>query len=154
MTDTIDKERRSRIMSAIRSQGTRPEMQVRSALHRQGFRFRLHIKKLPGTPDLVLKKYKAVIFINGCFWHQHLNCKVAHIPKTRSQFWQKKFTRNMVRDQKILYQLKMIGWRTAILWECGLTKSRKDETLYRLAVWLRWGGEYLEIPVYDEFSEQ
>jgi DNA mismatch endonuclease, patch repair protein len=141
-------------MSAVRSHGTRPEKLVRSALHRKGFRFRLQIKQLPGTPDLVLRKYKAVIFINGCFWHQHQNCKAAHIPKTRSEFWQKKFTRNVVRDQKVLYQLKILGWRTAIIWECSLTKKQQENTLRRLALWLGWGGEYLEIPVYDEFSEQ
>jgi DNA mismatch endonuclease, patch repair protein len=141
-------------MSAIRSVGTRPEKRVRSALHRQGFRFRLHIKRLPGTPDLVLSKYKAVIFINGCFWHQHTNCKHSHIPQTRSEFWQKKFSRNMARDQKVMYQLKIMGWRAAIIWECGLTKKCQEDTLRRLALWLRWGSEYIEIPVYDEFSEQ
>jgi DNA mismatch endonuclease, patch repair protein len=154
LTDRIDKAARSRIMSAIRSVGTRPEIQVRSALHRQGFRFRLHIKRLPGTPDLVLRKYKAVVFINGCFWHQHDNCKASHIPQTRSEFWQKKFTRNVVRDQKVMYHLKLLGWRVAIIWECGLTKKHQDDTLRRLALWLRWGSEYLEIPVYDEFNEQ
>lgn len=154
MTDRIDKETRSRIMSAIRSVGTRPEKRVRSALHSQGFRFRLHIKHMPGTPDLVLRKYKAAIFINGCFWHQHVNCKAAHIPQTRSEFWQNKFTRNVVRDQKVMHQLKMLGWRVAIIWECGLTKKRQEDTLRRLTLWLRWGSEYLEIPVYDEFSEQ
>lgn len=153
MTDHIDKETRSRIMAAVRSYGTRPEKRVRSALHRQGFRFRLHIKQLPGTPDLVLRKYKAVIFINGCFWHQHVNCKGSHIPQTRSEFWQKKFARNVVRDQKVLYQLKIMGWRAAIIWECGLTKKLQEDTIKRLALWLRWGGEYLEIPIYDEFSE-
>jgi DNA mismatch endonuclease, patch repair protein len=154
LADRIDKATRSRIMSAVRSVGTRPEMRVRSALHRQGFRFRLHIKQLPGTPDLVLRKYKAVIFINGCFWHQHTHCKHSHIPQTRSEFWQKKFNRNVARDQKVMYQLKVMGWRAAIIWECGLTKKMQEESLKRLALWLRWGSEYIEIPVYDEFSEQ
>ncbi|NOU20389.1 MAG: DNA mismatch endonuclease Vsr [Methyloglobulus sp.] len=154
MTDRIDKETRSRIMAAVRSYGTRPEKRVRSALHRQGFRFRLHIKQLPGTPDLVLRKYKAAIFINGCFWHQHQNCKAAHIPQTRSEFWQKKFTRNELRDQKVLHQLKIMGWRAAIIWECGLSRKQQEDTLRRLALWLKWGGEYLETPVYDEFNEQ
>lgn len=154
MTDCVDQSTRSRIMSAIRSVDTRPEKWVRSALHRQGFRFRLHPKQLPGTPDLVLRKYKAVIFINGCFWHQHPNCKAAHLPKTRCEFWQKKFTRNTVRDQQVLYQLKIMGWRTAILWECGLNKKHQENTLRRLALWLNGKSEYLEIPVYDEFNEQ
>lgn len=141
-------------MAAVRSYDTRPEKWVRSVLHRQGFRFRLHNKQLPGTPDLVLRKYKAVIFINGCFWHQHQNCKVAHVPQTRREFWQKKFIRNVVRDQKVMYQLKMLGWRAAIIWECGLNKKQQEATLRRLVFWLRHGGEYLETPVYDEFSEE
>ncbi|SJM89484.1 XorII very short patch repair endonuclease Vsr [Crenothrix polyspora] len=153
MTDRIDQASRSRIMSAIRSHSTRPEMKVRSALHKAGFRFRLHAKKLPGTPDLVLRKYKAIVFINGCFWHQHPHCKNSHIPKTHSEFWRHKFARNVARDQKVLYQLKLMGWRVAILWECGLTKKQFETTLERLALWLKWGGEYLEIPVYDEFYE-
>ncbi|NOT86043.1 MAG: DNA mismatch endonuclease Vsr [Methylococcaceae bacterium] len=154
MTDRIDQPTRSRIMAAIRSVDTRPEKCVRSALHEQGFRFRLHPKQLPGTPDLVLRKYKTVIFINGCFWHQHQNCKAAHLPKTRCEFWQKKFARNVARDQNVLYQLKIMGWRTAILWECGLHKKPQENTLRRLALWLKGGDEYLEIPVYDEFNEQ
>jgi DNA mismatch endonuclease, patch repair protein len=101
-----------------------------------------------------MKKYKAAIFINGCFWHQHQNCSTSHAPKTRSEFWQKKFTRNMVRDQKTLYHLKTLGWRVAIIWECGLAKKQFGNTLERLALWLKCGGEYLEIPVYDEFTEQ
>jgi DNA mismatch endonuclease, patch repair protein len=142
------------MMASVRSFGTRPEKRVGSALHRKGFRFRLHKKQMPGTPDIVLKKFNAVIFINGCFWHQHDNCKGSHIPQTRREFWQEKFTRNAVRDQKVLHPLKIMGWRAAILWECGLTKKREEETLHRLVLWLRWGGEYLEIPVYNEFTEQ
>lgn len=141
-------------MGSIRSQGTHPEKWVRSALHRQGFRFRLQDKKIPGTPDLVLRKYNALIFINGCFWHQHSNCKTTHIPKTRIEFWQKKFFRNLLRDQKVLHQLKIMGWRVAVIWECALTKKRQQETLARLVLWLKWRSEYLEIPVYDEFIEQ
>lgn len=154
MIDHLDQKTRSRMMAAVRSFNTQPEKRVRSALHRLGFRFRLHNKKLPGTPDLVLRKYKAVVFINGCFWHQHVNCKHSHIPKTRSEFWQKKFSRNVIRDQNVMYQLKIMGWRAAIIWECGLTKKRRDDTVKRLVLWLRWGSEYIEIPVYDEFNEQ
>lgn len=153
MADRIDQASRSRIMSAIRSHSTRPEIKVRSALHKAGFRFRLHAKKIPGTPDLVLRKYNAALFINGCFWHQQHNCKSSHIPQTRSEFWRQKFARNVARDQKVLYQLKIMGWRVAILWECGLTKKQLEITLKRLSLWLKWGGEYLEIPVYDEFYE-
>jgi DNA mismatch endonuclease (patch repair protein) len=109
MTDCVDKATRSRTMAAIRSKDTKPEKWVRSALHKQGFRFRLHNKKLPGSPDLVLRKHHAVIFINSCFWHQHEGCKAAHLPKTRCNFWGKKFARNVARDQKVLYQLKVAG---------------------------------------------
>ncbi|MFI3198282.1 MAG: DNA mismatch endonuclease Vsr [Methylococcaceae bacterium] len=153
MIDRIDKATRSRTMAAIRSKDTKPEKCVRSALHRQGFRFRLHNKKLPGTPDLVLRKYHAVIFVNGCFWHQHQGCNSAHLPKTRQEFWEKKFTRNVARDQKVLYQLKVLGWRAAIVWECGLKKKIRGATLQHLAAWLCSGAEYFEMPVYDEFSE-
>jgi len=152
MADRIDTAARSRTMAAIRSKNTRPEKWVRSALHRQGFRFRLHNKKLPGSPDLVLKKYHAVIFINGCFWHQHEGCAAAHLPKTRTDFWQNKFARNVVRDQKVLYQLKILGWRTAIVWECGLKKKCRDDTLQHLQAWLNGSTEYFEMPVFDEFS--
>jgi DNA mismatch endonuclease, patch repair protein len=154
MIDRFDKEKRSKIMRAIRSSNTRPEKKVRSALHRAGFRFRLCKKDLPGTPDIVLPKYKAAIFVNGCFWHQHEECKTSHLPYSRREFWQNKFSRNMLRDQKVLYQLKIMGWRVAVLWECGLNRKFQAETFTRLFNWLKWGGEYLETPVYDEFSEE
>jgi DNA mismatch endonuclease, patch repair protein len=141
---------RSRTMSAIRSKNTKPEKWVRSALHGKGFRFRLHNKQLPGSPDLVLPKYHAVIFVNGCFWHQHHGCKVAHIPKAKHEFWQKKFERNMARDQKVLYGLKLAGWRVAIIWECGLAKATKDYTLQHLAIWLHSPAEYFETPIYED----
>lgn len=153
MVDRIDKATRSRTMAAIRSQNTKPEKWVRSALHQHGFRFRLHNKKLPGSPDMVLHKYKAAIFINGCFWHQHPHCKVAHLPETRQTFWQNKFAQNMARDQKVLYQLKVLAWRAATVWECGLKKRLRDETLQCLCQWLEGKAEYFEMPVYDEFNE-
>jgi len=125
LADRIDKDTRSRIMSVVRRYGTRPEKRVRSALHSQGFSFRLHSKQLPRSPDVVLRKFKAVIFINGCNRHQNVNCKATHIPQTRSEFWKKKFVRNVVRDQKVMYQLKMLGWRVAIIWESGLIKNNR-----------------------------
>ncbi len=146
MVDRLDKETRSRTMAAIRSRDTKPEKWVRSELHRQGFRFRLCNKQLPGSPDLVLRKYKAVIFINGCFWHQHSYCKAGHIPETRREFWEKKFAQNMARDQKVLYQLKMMGWRSAVVWECGLKKRIREANLKQLVHWLNEGDEYIEIP--------
>jgi DNA mismatch endonuclease (patch repair protein) len=154
MVDRMDKETRSKTMRAIRSANTRPEKWVRSALHKAGFRFRLFKKNLPGTPDIVLRKYNAAIFVNGCFWHQHPDCKSSHVPHTRREFWQKKFARNSMRDQRVLYHLKVMGWRVAVLWECGLNRKRQAETFTRLINWLKWGGEYLEIPVNDEFNEE
>lgn len=154
MVDRINKETRSRTMAAIRSRDTKPEKWIRTELHKRGFRFRLHNKQLPGSPDLVLRKYHAAIFINGCFWHQHQKCKVAHIPETRREFWERKFDRNIARDQKVLYQLKVMGWRTAVVWECGLGKRNRDDTLHHLMAWLEnQGAEYFEVPVYDEFTE-
>lgn len=153
MTDRIDAASRSRTMAAIRSQHTQPEQWVRSLLHKQGFRFRLHNKKLPGSPDLVFRKYHAVVFINGCFWHQHQGCKASHLPKTRTDFWAQKFANNSARDQKVLYQLKVLGWRAAIVWECGLKPKTRAATVQHLAAWLRTQAEYFEMPVYDEFSD-
>ncbi len=154
MTDVFDAKTRSWVMSRARGRDTLPERIVRSLAHSMGYRFRLCVTGLPGRPDLVFARRRAVVFVHGCFWHQHQNCKHSHIPQTRSEFWQKKFTRNVLRDQKVIYQLKMLGWRTAIIWECGLNKIQYEDTVKRLVLWLRWRGEYLEIPVYDEFNEQ
>ncbi|MCX7098952.1 MAG: DNA mismatch endonuclease Vsr [Methylococcales bacterium] len=153
MVDRIDPASRSRTMAAIRSQHTKPEKWVRSALHKQGFRFRLHNKRLPGSPDIVLRQYHAALFINGCFWHQHDGCKSSHLPKTRQEFWAQKFASNRARDQKVLFQLKVLGWRVAVVWECGLGNKHRMATMQHLVAWLRSSSEYFEVPVYDEFSD-
>ncbi len=111
-------EQRSRNMSAIKSKNTKPEIKVRKILHSMGYRFRLHSKGLPGSPDIVLPKYKTVIFVHGCFWHRHENCKYASTPKTRQEFWENKFNANKIRDQKILKEIKSLGWKFIIIWEC------------------------------------
>ena len=111
-------EQRSRNMSAIKSKNTKPEIAVRKLLHTMGYRFRLHKKDLPGSPDIVLPKYKTVIFVHGCFWHRHQNCKYASNPKTRVEFWNKKFKDNIERDIKNLEKLKSLGWESKIIWEC------------------------------------
>ena len=111
-------ERRSRNMSAIKSKNTKPEIAVRKLLHSMGYRFRLHRKDLPGSPDIVLPKYKTVIFVHGCFWHRHENCKYASNPKTRVEFWNKKFKDNIVRDIKNQEKLKSLGLKSKIIWEC------------------------------------
>ena len=111
-------EQRSRNMSAIKSKNTKPEIAVRKLLHSMGYRFRLHRKDLPGSPDIVLAKYKTVIFVHGCFWHRHENCKYASIPKTRKEFWEKKFQANVKRDLEIQEKIKNIGWKYVLIWEC------------------------------------
>src|SRR6185437_15672655 len=110
-------------MGRIRGKNTAPEILVRSSLHRLGFRFRLHAKSLPGKPDIVLPKWKAVIFVNGCFWHRHRNCPQAYTPKSRVGFWKSKFAATVRRDAKKLRQLHRAGWQTFTIWECDLQKS-------------------------------
>jgi DNA mismatch endonuclease (patch repair protein) len=118
LTDVLSPERRSWNMSRIRGSDTRPEMQVRSALHRAGFRFRLHRKDLPGRPDIVLPKYKTVVFVHGCFWHRHPRCRWAYEPKSRTVFWNEKFRRNVERDRRNASELRRLGWRVVTVWEC------------------------------------
>ena len=120
--DRLTKEQRSWNMSRIRSRNTSPELRVRSFLHSAGFRFRLHEKKLPGCPDIVLPKYETVIFVHGCFWHRHSGCRLAYTPKTRVEFWQEKFRQNVERDRKKEKQLLESGWKVLTVWEC-MTQS-------------------------------
>jgi len=116
--DRLSKPQRSWIMAQIKSCNTRPEIIVRSALHRLGFRFRLNYKKLPCKPDIVLPRLKVAIFVHGCFWHQHSGCKISHVPKSQTHFWQKKFLRNIARDNKNEQLLLSLGWRVITIWEC------------------------------------
>ena len=118
MTDTISKERRSWNMSRIRGKNTKPELIVRSMLHRMGYRFRLHRKNLPGCPDIVLPKHRTVIFVHGCYWHRHPRCRYAYEPKSRTEFWNRKFQENVKRDKKNQAQLEELGWRVRVVWEC------------------------------------
>ena len=111
-------EQRSRNMSAIKSKNTKPEIKVRKVLHSMGYRFRLHSKNLPGSPDIVLPKFKTVIFVHGCFWHRHMNCKYASTPKTRQEFCNKKFEENIKRDSEIQGKIKNLDWRSVVIWEC------------------------------------
>ena len=120
MVDTLTKEKRSWNMSKITGKNTKPEVLLRSLLHREGFRFRLHDKRLPGRPDIVQPKYRTVIFVNGCFWHRHSNCKYAYTPKSRQKFWLKKFQETVQRDQKKQKMLADLGWQVLIVWECEL----------------------------------
>ncbi len=124
---------RSFNMSMIKGKDTKPEMLVRRFLFGNGFRYRVNLRELPGKPDIVLRKYGVVIFINGCFWHGHENCKYFKIPKTRSDWWQDKIERNIKRDAKVRDELRQIGWRTMVIWECQLKPKVRDNTLKELA---------------------
>ena len=123
-------EQRSRNMSAIKSKNTKPEIKVRKVLHSMGYRFRLHRKNLPGSPDIVLPKYKTVIFVHGCFWHRHENCKYASTPKTRQEFWEAKFRENINRDKLNQENLSSKGWKIIVVWECEI--KDKDFDLNKL----------------------
>ena len=117
MADIVDRETRSRMMSGIRGKDTKPEILVRKALHAAGYRFRLHRNDLPGKPDIVLPRYRTVIFVHGCFWHGHM-CKHFKWPKTREDFWRAKITRNVERDREAIAALEKLGWTVKVVWEC------------------------------------
>ena len=116
--DLFDKDKRSWIMGRIRSKNTKPEIIVRSILHRMGFRFSLKNKNLPGSPDVVMPRHKATVFVHGCFWHRHQGCKYAYSPKTRQAFWRDKFKSNVDRFKVVKGSLKKMGWKVIVVWEC------------------------------------
>ena len=120
-------------MSCVKSKNTKPEIWVRKYLFACGFRYRINVKKLPGTPDIVLPKYKTAIFVNGCFWHGHKNCRYFVIPKTRTEWWLDKINRNIDRDQANILALKKSGWRVITIWECQLKPAIRDDTLLNLS---------------------
>lgn len=124
MTDFMKPEQRSRAMAKVGGKETRLERKLRSSLHRKGFRFRKNVSGLPGTPDIVLPKHKAIIFIHGCFWHQHAGCKKNTIPDTRSDFWREKLQANRERDARVIDELSGRKWRVAVVWECQLRTDK------------------------------
>lgn len=132
MADVHNKATRSYNMSRIKGKNTKPEMLVRKFLHANGYRYKLHDKKLPGKPDMVLPKYRTVIFVHGCFWHGHKNCKYFVIPKTRTQWWTDKINRNKANDEKAIKALKKDKWKIINIWECDLKTARVDKTLNKL----------------------
>lgn len=139
MVDTVSPEVRSRIMASIKGRDTKPEMIIRKMLYALGFRYRLHVKDLPGRPDIVLPKYKAVILVNGCFWHGH-DCHIANRAKSRSEYWEEKIAKNKVRDGQSKRKLIELGWRVATIWECamvGKSNYSKDEIANLLSAWLK-----------------
>jgi DNA mismatch endonuclease, patch repair protein len=132
MTDVHDKVTRSYNMSQIKGKNTKPEILVRKFLFSKGFRYRIHDKKLPGKPDIVLPKYKTVIFVNGCFWHGHENCKYFTLPKTRTEWWKEKIEQNIDNDLKKQSQLIELGYKVIIVWECEIKSANKYNTLIQI----------------------
>ena len=144
--DVVDVATRSRMMSGIRGINTKPEMLVRRLLHHNGFRFRLHVRELPGKPDIVLPRYHAVVFVHGCFWHGH-DCPLFKVPGTREEFWREKIGRNQINDQKVKALLLAAGWRVGVVWECSIRGSGKDigNVASRLSDWLRSKEKEVEV---------
>lgn len=136
MTDIVSPEVRSRMMSGIRAKNTRPELVLRRALHALGFRYRLHVRNLPGKPDLVFPKYRAIIQVHGCFWHRH-GCSKTTNPASNSEFWQMKFARNVDRDREVEVRLRELGWRVAIVWECEISSEQKHSWINAIARFIR-----------------
>jgi DNA mismatch endonuclease (patch repair protein) len=133
MTDVHTKKQRSYNMSRIKGKNTKPEMLVRKFLHANGYRYKLHDKKLAGKPDIVLPKYSTVIFVHGCFWHGHANCKYFVVPKTRTRWWTDKINRNKTNDEKAVKALKKDGWKIITVWECGLKTAKLEKTLTKIS---------------------
>jgi len=146
MVDVVDAATRSRMMAGIRGSNTKPEITLRRALHAQGLRFRLHGSHLPGRPDIVLPKWRAVILVHGCFWHRHTGCRYATTPATRPEFWSEKFGKNMERDARNVRDLAEAGWRVAIVWECIVRSLGGDPIAVMLKDWLHSDSAYVEIP--------
>ena len=134
MTDHLTTEQRSWNMSRIKSKHTKPEIIIRSLLHKMGLRFRLHRKDLPGKPDIVLQKYNTVIFCHGCFWHQHENCVRATIPKTNTPYWKSKFQRNVIRFEQVQSDLIKKGWKVIVIWECETKDLVKLKDIIKIEV--------------------
>ena len=147
MTDVVDKATRSRMMSGIKGKDTQPELRIRKELHKLGFRYKLHQKGMPGKPDLVFPKYKAILFINGCFWHGH-DCHLFKYPATQKEFWREKINKTKETDARNISLLMKDGWRVLNIWECSLKGSEKiglEEVIYRTTTWLVSKCIFLEI---------
>ena len=146
MADTVDKATRSRMMAGIRGKNTKPERAIRSALHSAGFRYRIHVAELPGKPDIVFPKYKAVIFVHGCFWHRHAGCWWSTTPSSNAAFWTDKFAKNVERDNRNIGDLKKMGWRVAIVWDCALRVQLQAEAVAAIEQWLSRNRRSLILP--------
>jgi len=146
MADTVDRATRSRMMAGIRGKDTKPEKAIRSALHSAGFRYCIHVAGLPGKPDIVFPKYKAVIFVHGCFWHRHLDCWWSATPSSNAAFWADKFVQNVARDNRNVVDLKKMGWRVAIIWECTVRVQAPSEAVAAIEHWLISNRRCLILP--------
>jgi len=144
MADTVSQEVRSRMMSRIRNKNSKPELLVRKYLHRHGFRYRIHDFRIAGRPDVVLPKYRCVVFVHGCFWHRHRSCKYAATPATRPEFWLEKLEKNRTRDERVQSSLLQAGWRVAVVWECSL-KASADATLAELKKFVLSDDKFTEL---------
>lgn len=147
MVDVVDKITRSRMMSGIRGKDTKPERELRRALHRLGLRYRLHAIELPGRPDIVLPKYRAVILVHGCFWHRHRGCRFATRPASNAEFWKSKFAETVRRDRRNDKALRQLGWCTATVWECSIRATGEEAVAERILSWLQSNRSVLEIPL-------
>ena len=150
MVDVVDKVTRSQMMAGIRSKDTKPERAIRKALHSAGYRYRLHASDLPGTPDLLFPKYKAAVLVHGCFWHRHRGCWWCTYPSTNQEFWGAKFDQNVRRDVQNVADLKRLGWRVAIIWECALRVRGLGEVSLAIGKWLEGRSKTLVLPGEDE----
>ncbi len=130
MTDIVDRQTRSHMMSAIKGKDTGPEMRVRAYLHAAGLRYRLHDRRLPGKPDLVFPQHRVVLLVHGCFWHRHPGCRLATIPSSNKEFWQKKFDVNVMRDRRNEEQLTRLGWHVIRIWECETHEAASIDALF------------------------
>lgn len=146
VTDIVSPAKRSQMMSGIRGRDTGPELRVRRLLHGRGYRFRLHRRDLPGSPDLVLPRHRVVVFVHGCFWHFHAGCRLAKVPGSRPDFWRTKLLGNRARDTVAIEALQADGWRVLVVWECWLRVTRDDEVAAEsLAAWMRSGQSFREL---------
>jgi DNA mismatch endonuclease (patch repair protein) len=146
MADIVDQQTRSRMMAGIKGKNTKPELAFRRALHALGFRFRLHAKKVPGRPDIVLPKHRAAVFVHGCFWHRHQGCRYTTSPSTRPDFWQAKFKANTTRYSAVRMMLRETGWRVATVWGCALRRpDQVAATAELLSAWLYSDAGQIEI---------
>ena len=146
MADVVEKSKRSEMMAGIRGKDTHPEIVVRRALHARGFRYRLNVRGLPGTPDLVFPKRRAVVFVHGCYWHRHQGCRYATVPATNTEFWVTKFDENIARDTRNVRELRAKNWRIAIVWECALQRSNTEDTIAGIVDFLSGEERAVVIP--------